>query len=191
MNMHAPQQQQQVVSKLIDSKEVFICDNFVDNDTMKRVHEQINGLVYTRTLVSRPEMPLSGCVAHIQSPLLEEEPFYAQLHQLGFSLFPGERFRHERTYVNHGVYGDVLFPHNDCAKDEKHITVLYYANLGWHSDWGGETIFYRAGHEAELAITPRPGRIVVFRGALLHRGGAPSRICFETRLTISCKLHAI
>lgn len=188
MNMHP---KPQIVSKLVDSREVFICDDYVDNETMGRVNEQITNLVYSRTLVSRLDNPIGGSVAHIRSPLLEQEPFYAALRHLGESMFPTERFHHERTYVNHGVHGDVFLPHSDCERDKNDVTVLYYGNLNWHSDWCGETVFYRAGHEAELAVTPRPGRIVVFRGSLLHRGGVPSRICFEARLTISCKLRSI
>lgn len=180
----------QIARKLVDSRELFICDNYVDRETMKRVHEQIQGLAYTRTLVSRLNDPMGASVAHIESPLLETERFYLALQTLGKSLFPDERFEHQRTYVNHGVFGDVFFPHHDCPDDQKDVTVLYYANLDWHSDWGGETLFYRAGYEAELAVTARPGRIVVFRGATLHRGSVPSRVCYEARLTISCKLQA-
>jgi len=181
----------QIVRKVVDSRELFICDNYVDNETMKRVNQQVQGLVYTRTLVSRLDDPMGASVAHIESPLLEQEPFYGALQHLGKSLFPSVRLEHQRTYVNHGVHGDVFFPHSDCPQDRKDVTVLYYGNLNWHSDWGGETLFYSAGYEAELAVTARPGRIVVFCGATSHRASVPSRVCYEARLTISCKLEEI
>jgi len=66
--------------------------------------------------------------------------------------------------------------------------VLYYVNLDWHSDWGGETIFFDDDYDARLVVTPRAGRIVVSRGAILHRGTVPTSTCQEKRYTIAYKL---
>jgi len=44
--------------------------------------------------------------------------------------------------------------------------------------------------DAEFAITPRPGRLVIARGALLHRGNVPVRGCYEERYTLAYKLNS-
>ena len=42
--------------------------------------------------------------------------------------------------------------------------------------------------EARLVVTPKAGRMVVARGAILHRGTVPTRACHEERYTIAYKL---
>jgi SM-20-related protein len=180
-----------VVKKLVSGREVFICDNFINGDTALRIGNLLKTLTYRRSERSRPDLPVSGAAAEISAQLLATESFFAELRRLGEDMFPKERFEDERVYVNSSVYGDVYFAHRDCGPDLRNITVLYYGNLDWHSDWGGETIYFNDRHDAELAVTPFPGRVVVSRGAILHRGGTPSRICHEERLTIAYKLIAV
>ena len=181
----------QVVKKLVSGREVFICDHFVSDETALRVGQLLKALAYRRSEKSRPELPASGFAAEIPPDLQSSEGFFADLRRLGEDMFPQERFETERVYVNNAVYGDVYFAHRDCDPSLRNVTVLYYGNVTWHADWGGETLFYNDRHDAELAVTPRPGRIVVSRGAILHRGGVPSRVCHEERLTIAYKLTAL
>ena len=58
-------------------------------------------------------------------------------------MFPGEVLHDIRAYVNCAVYGDSYCIYRDSPEDSNDITVLYYANLNWQPDWGGETIFQR------------------------------------------------
>jgi SM-20-related protein len=104
---------------------------------------------------------------------------------------PRARFADQRAYVNCSVYGDGYYLHRDCAAHEQHVTALYYANPEWQPDWGGETIYYNDEEDAELAITPRPGRLVIARGAVLHRGNVPARNCYEERYTLAYKLNSL
>jgi hypothetical protein len=176
---------------LISGRELFICDNFIAPDTAVQIGHLLKTLAYKRTERSRPETQVSGAAAEISADLLANTPFFSELRRLGEDMFPKEQFKDERVYVNSSSYGDVYFTHRDCDPGLRNITVLYYGNLQWHDDWGGETIFYNDQHDAELAISPRPGRLVISRGAILHRGGVPSRVCFEERLTVAYKLAAI
>jgi len=180
-----------VTKKLVSGREVFVCDNFIAEKTALRIGQLLKTLLYLRSEKSRPDLPVSGGAAEISAQLRASEPFFPEMRRLGEDMFAQERFEDERAYVNNSVYGDVYFAHRDCDPGLRNVTVLYYANLNWHSDWGGETIFYNDQHDAELAVTPRPGRVVAARGAILHRGGVPSRACYETRLTIAYKLTAM
>ena len=181
----------QVTRKLVSGREVFICDHFVSDETALRVGRLLKTLPYRRSEKSRPDLPVSGFAAEISKDLQSTEQFFGEMRRLGEDMFPKEQFEVERIYVNNSVYGDAYFPHRDCDPNLRNVTVLYYGNLEWHSDWGGETLFYNDQHDAELAVTPRPGRFIVSRGAILHRGGVPSRVCHEERLTIACKLTAL
>lgn len=181
----------QVKRLMVAGREIFICDSFADADTAVRVGLLLKTLTYTRTERSRDDTPVSGTAAAITDDLLASEPFFGAMRTFGEEMFAGEKFEKERVYVNNTVYGEVYFPHRDCAPELKNITVLYYGSLKWHSDFGGETIFYNDAYDAEIAVTPRPNRIIASRGAILHKGGVPARVCYEQRFSIAYKLKSL
>ena len=179
---------QSVTRKLVGSREAFLCDNLFDETTIVRVAALLRTLQYRRVERSRPGTDPSGASADIPDHLARSEPLFAQMKAFAERTFAAPGLRHQRLYVNSTVYGDMYYPHRDFGEDDQHITVLYYANPQWSIDWGGETILSSDDGDAQLAVTPRPGRLLAFRGATLHRGGVPTRICFEERLTVAYKL---
>ena len=176
---------------LISGRELFVCDNMVEPAMMNQVGALVRALHYVRKEKSRPGVPGLAAVADIPAERIAVDPFLRALRQTVERLFPAERFSDQRAYVNCSVYGDGYYVHRDCAAHERHVTALYYANLEWQLDWGGETVYYNDNEDAELAITPRPGRLVIARGALLHRGNVPTRACHEERYTLAYKLNAL
>jgi hypothetical protein len=83
-----------------------------------------------------------------------------------------------RAYAT--VYGDLPTTHRDSDTGAT-ITAIAYMHRDWQPDWGGELIVCEDKGDARIAIAPRPGRLVIFRGDLPHRAGAPSRLCFSSR----------
>ncbi len=132
-------------------------------------------------------MPGAVNSADIADALLASDPFFLRLKSVAQEMI-GETLRDQRAYVNSSAYGDTYYAHRDCSVHRKHVTALYYANLDWQMDWGGETIFYNDNEDAEVVVSPRPGRLVVARGAILHRGTVPTRACYEERYTIAYKM---
>jgi hypothetical protein len=173
-------------SFLVSGRELFVCDNFIAPTAIMALATSVKNLNFTRSEASLLGMAPTASSAEIPAtPLMAE--FMSQLQNIAEELFPGERFRPERAYVNHSVYGDAYFMHRDLSA----VTVLYYANLVWEPDWGGETIYFDDNNDARVVISPRPGRVLVSRGAILHRANVPTRDCQEERLTIALKLaHA-
>ncbi len=176
---------------VISGREIFICDNMIDPMMVKQVGTLVRTLHYLRKEKSRPGVPGLAAVSDIAMERIASDPFLRQLRQGVERLFPGERFSDQRAYVNCSIYGDSYYSHRDCAAHEPHVTALYYANLEWHPDWGGETVYYNDNEDAELIVQPRPGRLVIARGAVLHRGNVPTRICYEERYTLAYKLNSL
>jgi Rps23 Pro-64 3,4-dihydroxylase Tpa1-like proline 4-hydroxylase len=172
---------------LISGRELFICDNFIAPEMIAAIGAVVKTLRYQRKERSRPDVPPSAASADIADALLATDPFFLRLKAVGEEMF-GEALRDQRAYVNNSVYGDMYYVHRDCSAPRKHVTALYYANMEWQPDWGGETIFYNDENEAEVVVSPKPGRIVVARGAILHRGTVPTRACHEERYTIAYKM---
>ena len=88
-----------------------------------------------------------------------------------------------RVHVNLGPYGDHFTAHIDSRLG---VTAIYYANSEWRDEWHGETLFYADG-AAVTAVAPRPGRLVLLPGDIVHRVGAPSRLFSGARYTIAFK----
>lgn len=101
----------------------------------------------------------------------------------------GDAYRIYRCYCNHAAYGDMLFTHTDALPGERGLTALWYVTPEWNVEWGGETLFYNSRQDAEAVVTPKPGRLVVFDGSILHVGRPPNRICYAPRYTLAFKLE--
>jgi Rps23 Pro-64 3,4-dihydroxylase Tpa1-like proline 4-hydroxylase len=93
----------------------------------------------------------------------------------------------DRVHANLHLYGDMQFPHVDLAGG---LTAIYYANRTWDEAWLGETVFYDDRREPVHVVAPKPGRLAVFPGDVLHRAGVPSRACYEPRLSVALKFTA-
>jgi Flp pilus assembly protein TadD len=180
---------QLITRKLVGAREACLCDSLFDAVAVSRVADLLKTLRYRRVERSRTDAEISGGSADIPEHIARTEPLFAQMKAFAEETFATPALSPYRLYVNSTVYGDMYYPHRDFGESEQHITVLYYANPAWSADWGGETILYGDDGDAQMAESPRPGRILAFRGAMLHCGGVPTRICFEERLTIAYKLH--
>jgi Rps23 Pro-64 3,4-dihydroxylase Tpa1-like proline 4-hydroxylase len=102
-------------------------------------------------------------------------------------LFSGTPLKLERVHANSHLFGDHQHPHHDIVPG---VTALYFANPDWEKDWQGETIFYDAAGEPRHALAPLPGRLAVFEGGILHRGGVPARTSFGARYSVAFKFAA-
>jgi hypothetical protein len=176
---------------MISGRELFVCDHMIDPLMVQKVGALVRTMHYLRKEKSRPGVPGLAAVCDIPMDRIGADPFLLAIRQLVERLFPNEQFSDQRAYVNCSVYGDSYYLHRDCQPHERHVTALYYANPEWQADWGGETLYFTDEEDAELAISPRAGRLVVARGALLHRGSVPTRICHEERYTLAYKLNSL
>lgn len=138
------------------------------------------------------ELPAQELISGIG--LGQQAPHLAILSSVIFQLiqrfYPDyEQIAVQRIHINHIPYGDLLSNHVD-GQPEQVLTGLYFANAEWLQDWGGELILCDQNQESLYAIEPRPGRLVLFPGDILHRAGAPTRLCFVPRLSIGHKFVA-
>ena len=176
---------------MVSGRELFICDGMVEPIMLQQIGSLVRTMHYVRSEKSRAGVPGLVAVSDIAAETIANDTFLRGLRKTVERLFPDEQFTDQRAYVNCSVYGDSYYIHRDCAAHERHVTALYYANLEWQPDWGGETIYYNDEEDAQFAISPRPGRLVIARGAILHRGNVPARNCYEERYTLAYKLNSV
>ena len=66
------------------------------------------------------------------------------------------------------------------------MVALYYANLTWNPEWGGETIFYEQDKKTiKLANPYTPNQLVVFDGSVPHTIKSQNILGTSYRFTIS------
>ena len=98
-----------------------------------------------------------------------------------------------KTIVNLSSPGQTFFDHTHpsdwtepYANNRSPKVLLYYPNLEWRREWGGETIFYTMNNkEIERAVEYRPNRLIVFDGEQPHRVGAPTAHAPYFRFSLS------
>lgn len=178
----------QVRTETIEDKKIFIIDDSISEDEIEVFHDYVMQLPFKRTekSTSYDEFPIFS--ADFEPLIFEKETFIGRKARVLFDQFvtEGNRYVLKRSYVNLSNYGDVEYPHYDCALDKDDITVLYYINKKWNYKYGGETIFY-ADKDSRLAVLPCPGRFLIFPGNIRHMGTIASRICKESRLSLALK----
>lgn len=167
-------------------------DGLLANDALARLHAAIAGAGFTRTEIARAETAaFKHWISEIPLPAMASMPFVAPTFAALAQFEPARRFRAYRCYVNSAQYGDMLFTHTDCLPGAGEITALWFICERWDPEWGGETLFFDADGDARAAVSPRPGRLVLFDGELPHCGRPPSRICTEARYTLAIKLEPV
>ena len=146
---------------------------------------------FTRTEVARPETAqYRHWATETKLENLLKQPIYELTRRAvaGFGS-AGIGYRPYRAYTNVASFGDMLFTHTDCLPGQGDLTALWYLCDDWNIEWGGETMFYDQHGEVAVAIAPKPGRLVIFDGSILHAGRPPNRICYAPRYTFAIKFE--
>jgi len=174
----------------VEGRDVFVFDGLIPDGDLGAYVEALERAPFTRTEFARAEtaaykhwaseMVLANVVQLPLWPATESAIAYAR---------PGEAYRPYRAYTNYAAYGDMLYTHIDCAPDQRGLTALWFLSRHWEPEWGGETMFFDKSGDAMFCASPRPGRLILFDGAILHAGRPPSRICYAPRYSFAIKLN--
>jgi SM-20-related protein len=121
--------------------------------------------------------------------LLKASPLmFAMWRHLAKTVFRGHTLI--RCYANAQSYGTDGTSHKD-SKSPTSYTAVYYPHAAWDLDWAGETVIFTDDKSDVLAaIYPKPNRLAVFHGNVLHAARGVSRICPELRITLMMKTEA-
>lgn len=178
-------------SVVISGRPLRVFDHLLPN-----VDEYVRGLsraAFTRTEIARPDTAqYRHWATEVKLENLIKQPILdITLGAVKGFESPSHSYRPYRAYTNAASYGDMLFTHTDCLPDQHDLTALWYLCEQWDIEWGGETMFYDEMNEVALAVIPRPGRLVVFDGAIKHVGRPPNRICYVPRYTFAIKFERV
>lgn len=86
--------------------------------------------------------------------------------------------------INSQARGMHSYPHIDSQNDNV-WTAVYFVNNYWEDWYGGELCLYNRDAKLIEKITPKPGRIVLFKSMIPHCGNAPSDDYLDSRYTLA------
>lgn len=175
----------------IDGKTMYVIDDCIRQEEVNQFCDMVLSLPYYRGEKSTDEdmYPIFSTDFRAERFEAETEIGRTARHLLN-QFMNGDRYKLGRAYINMCHFGDMEYPHTDCPLDSTDITVLYYVNKEWDYTWGGETKFYE-NHDTRIAVLPKPGRFVLFHGAIEHIGSLPMRTCPASRLTLAMKYYEV
>ena len=174
----------------VGGRDVFVFDGLVSAEESARYFTAISQASFKRTESARADTEYRHWVCEMP---LENLPRTSLWHATGKAVLqvrPGERFVPYRVYTNFASFGDTLLTHVDAVPNARELTALWFLCEHWDKEWGGETLFYDESGDAEIAVSPKPGRLVLFDGAIRHAGKPPNRNCPVGRYTFAVKLRA-
>jgi Rps23 Pro-64 3,4-dihydroxylase Tpa1-like proline 4-hydroxylase len=171
----------------VDGRDVVVLDDLLTRPEVLLVTSALKAGKFSKTEFARRETAeYRHWVAELDPRDIQRQPIFATTVEAveehfggGYALF--------RCYCNVALFGDMLMTHTDCGPKDEVVTALWYMCAEWNLEWGGETLFFDATGDAVFVVSPRPGRLVVFDGAITHVGRPPNRICYEPRFTLALK----
>ena len=174
----------------IEGQEVRVYDGLLKAKEIQGLSVALDGSAFTRSEFARPETAnFRHWAVNIAMEHAVQLPVYQPTLAAAGEFSGHTSYKIYRCYCNHAAYGDMLFTHKDCAPGAGELTALWFIAPEWNVEWGGETLFFDSSQDAQVAVSPRPGRLVLFDGSLTHVGRPPNRICYAPRYTLAFKLQ--
>lgn len=176
----------------VGGRMVFVLDGLVPDGVRESLYECLQTDAFRRTEFARPDTrEFRHNVVEYNVEKLRRSELFNVIDRMVQLLFPpsaqsGKALEVYRIYTNAVMFGDAAFAHRDSSEPE-HVTVIAYPNPEWASELGGETLWYDEAGEIQEAIEPRAGRVVIFRGNILHKGSPPTRLFWGSRFTTAFK----
>lgn len=175
----------------VDGRPIAVFDGLIPTQEATRYFVTISHAAFTRTEAARADTPgYRHWVCEMPVANLPRTSLWPATLQAISVLRPQEQYQPYRCYTNFASYGDVLLTHVDSLPNARELTALWFLCEHWDIEWGGETLFFDAAGEAQIAVAPRPGRLLLFDGAIRHAGRPPNRNCHVSRYTFAIKLRA-
>eukprot|EP00929_Paragymnodinium_shiwhaense_P047577 TRINITY_DN24124_c0_g1_i1.p1 TRINITY_DN24124_c0_g1~~TRINITY_DN24124_c0_g1_i1.p1 ORF type:complete len:294 (+),score=74.69 TRINITY_DN24124_c0_g1_i1:62-943(+) len=165
---------------------VFVLDNVLPEPERERLYNGMLSGKFRRTEFARPDTrEFRHHVVEYNVEKLRSTQLYKIVDDAVRIVLPKPQKAY-RIYTNAVMFGDVAFVHRDC-NDHDHATAIVYPNPTWSSELGGETVYYDNAGDIVTAVEPRPGRLAIFHGNILHKGSPPSRLFWGSRFTTAFK----
>ena len=178
-----------------DGRKIHVFDNILDYKAQYFFYRYITNLSYKCNNVDLAVNSRENGLNKFRSDITPEQ----ELDIKFFDTIKSEtclelikNYKIHSMYVNLGIPTDCHQIHTDIigslAGRDECLSLLYYVNCDWNINWGGETLFYNNELSSiEYTSFFKPGRIIIFDGAIPHSARPQSFSSNQYRYTLACK----
>lgn len=143
---------------------IVISDNFFDVDSHKSIFEFCQNTKYEVGETDMPGGPVTGMISNISPDSSYYSSFDLAIRK-DFKQVEGKKIF--RMYINLFTSNENPYFHLDGDEGQDAKTFLYYPNLSWDINDGGETQFLV--NDEIVGILPKPNRLIMFNAEIWHR----------------------
>ena len=178
----------------LDYGSVWIQDNFLDIKDLDKFQDDLSKLEFEYIQYAYRDNPDKEFSFGNQfAYLINQSPMEStlELDKIKSRLLPLLTLEEDlkdcsiaRVHLSKVTHLDQRFFHIDSSEGDVHVAVMFLNNK-WKDEWDGDLVM--KNKDEEIRITPTPGRLVIFNGRIVHRGGiilTPD----QDKYTLVCKL---
>ena len=136
-------------------------DQFFSEQEHQIIHDYCLDAEYSYGERDDMNLPITGMVHNIPETEFEYKLIKKRLNDYAKQVLGKKLYR---MYVNCFIPGEQPYFHTD---GDEGVTFIYYPNMKWDKDDGGETQFLMK--DDLYGVLQMPNRMVVFSANLLHR----------------------
>ena len=156
-------------------------DSFLSNEHLQKVYNFVYKSLYKIGWDDSQE-PQHKAYPNIHSDFSKKDVDDIKILNPILEKIKLSKKQYKRCVVNLVKPLDVNFIH--VHPDE--LVALYYVNITWNPEWGGETLFYKEDRKTiSLASPYTPNRLIFFDGKIPHTIKAQNLIGPSYRFTLS------
>ena len=176
--------------ELSNNKKAFVIDDVIDDKMSSQLFSNYSNLPYVFKDFDREDTKnIQHLVHYLDENDIQDPVGTGSIVNLVYDLLDGFNLNHNRTvnraYINFNLFGDFQYVHDDGNE----WTALFFIADQWSEDWMGEFFIIDPIDGVKFAVTPKPGRMVLFDGEIQHRGGVPSKLCVKPRMSLAIKIN--
>jgi hypothetical protein len=143
-----------------------IVDNFLSDDEHQLVLSECISMSYEWGESEGPQYPPSGMISEIDEGVQVYESLVSSINKT-FKQFSNRT--PTNCYVNLFAPKENSYYHNDAQPGYTGTTFVYYPQMIFDNNDGGETFIYDKVDDLTIAVPPKPNRILRFKTPVLHK----------------------
>jgi hypothetical protein len=172
-----------------NDKKIFVFDDVIDFAVQTIIYKFIKDSYFRVIGIDNPSI-------ETKDPTLVSNYTIEDLEKSGF-IIPKEvldkiplldLFNIENIMVNLCKPDDIFHVHTDHFIKNAY-TLIYYTNLKWDIEYGGDTVFLDEHKNIEFVSQYIPGRIVVFDSSIPHLIRPSTRLAPDYRFTLAIRFE--
>lgn len=152
-----------MIDSYIDYK---VIDNFFSDEEHSFALSKCREMPYHWGESEGQSYPPTGMVCDVD----ENSEFYSLFIRMIGKKFPEfvERIP-SKFYINLFAPKEISYYHVDAHDEYTGTTFIYYPQMMYDKNDGGETIFYDENKDMIFGVPPKPNRILKFNSRILHK----------------------